>query len=134
MFLLMRCFLPLLSLAMAVYMFRNAAVGDKNLYAPDKPLSAGNRRKVEKALAAHKKEMSNRKPMEQELEQTGNLILNKDKYISGMNALIGSLDVPRTEYEGDYYGGEIFRCMDSMLCIRRNVHHLQRYTRKSADT
>lgn len=112
--------LPLLCFALGALSFIRIAFDEKELYSPEKQLSAKICRKIEKAYDKHRRENSQRKPVEQELQPVGNVILNKQKFIDSLNKLIAETGASREEFYGDYYGGEVFRSIRAMLNIGRN--------------
>ena len=87
------------------------------LYYPEKQPTAAMCRKIEKAYDRHRKENLERKPVEQELQPVGDIILNKKKCVDGINRLIAEAGVSRAEFDEDYYNGEIFRSDRAMINV-----------------
>ena len=110
---------PLGCLAAAYFAFYQSKHEEASLYSPEKQPDEKIFRLIAKAYENHRRENSERKPIEQELEPAGNIILNKKKYIDGINALIAETGLTRAEFEQDYYNGEVFRSLTSMLNIGR---------------
>ncbi|MBP0957707.1 MAG: hypothetical protein J5997_10125 [Oscillospiraceae bacterium] len=113
----MEVILPLLCFALGALSFIRIAYDEKGLYFPDKQPTAKMCRKIEKAYNKHRKDNSERKPVEQELQPVGNPILNKQKFIDGINKLISGTGLSRDEFDEDYNSGEVFRSIRAMLNI-----------------
>ncbi|MBP1546822.1 MAG: hypothetical protein J6A37_09495 [Oscillospiraceae bacterium] len=113
-------FIPLIFLVTSYFKFKPVSLFEKHKYSPDKQPTKKMCRMIEKAYELHRKENSDRKPVEEELQPTGNIILNKKKFIDGMTALIDSTGMTRAEYDSDYYSGELFKCMSAMMNISRS--------------
>ena len=115
-----RTFIPLVCFSVSAYSFYKMKNDDKSLYSPDKMPTKKMCRMIKKAYDQHRKENYCKRPVEYELQPTGNIILNKKKFIDGMTALIDSTGMTRAEYDSDYYSGELFKCMSAMMNVSRS--------------
>jgi len=118
--LLAAAIIPLVCFSISIYSFYMIINDNKSLYSPDKKPTKKMCRMIDEAYELHRKENSDRKPVEEELHPTGNIILNKKKFIDGINDLIRSTGLKRAEFDSDYYSGELFKCMSAMMNISRS--------------
>lgn len=110
-------FIPAICFAVGAFSFIRIPLDEKSLYYPEKQPTAAMCRKINKAYDRHRKENLERKPVEQELQPVGNIILNTKKFADGINRLIAQTGVSRSEYDEDYSNGEIFRSDQAMVNI-----------------
>ncbi len=110
-------FIPAICFAVGAFSFIRIPLDEKSLYYPEKQPTAAMCRKINKAYNRHRKENLERKPVEQELQPVGDIILNKKKCVDGINRLIAEAGVSRAEFDEDYYNGEIFRSDRAMINV-----------------